>query len=165
MEVRFETIPAHIVYTAEYDVETLNDFFDEETGANILMDLDIQMRSENPDVHIPEEPDDYNYMVHQVGEIPGSPVHVIYCDMVDKKGTDNPDGAYVFKEMPEVYCAVYEFKGPFEKLGEGFKAMYGWLEENGYTQADCGRSSYIHGPWDTENHDDYVVEIQIPVTK
>lgn len=93
------------MYQAEYEVNSVADFFNEETGENILMDLDIKMHSENPGVHVPEEPDDYNYMVHPVSEIERSLTHVRYCDMVNKAGTDSPEGAYVFREMPEVTCA------------------------------------------------------------
>ena len=38
-EVTIKKIPAHIVYSAEYDIHDFMDFFDLETEANQLYDL------------------------------------------------------------------------------------------------------------------------------
>lgn len=154
-------IPEHIAYTAEYDVETYNDFFNEETGENILADLDEQMHAENPGVFVPEIPDDYNYFTHEAGKPVESPMHIKYYDMVNKAGRDTE--SYRFVTVPEVKAAVMMHEGPYEKVGETYQLLYQWIAENGYMVAGEGRSSCIHGPWDRDDRNEYLIEVQIPI--
>ena len=114
-DIKIKVIPAHIVYCREYEIKDYNDFFDEATGANILADLEELMHSQNPDVNVPEMPDDYNYITHSEGEIPGQNMRVLYSDMVDRKGTDTEQ--YRFCEVTEITAAVMLHKGPYEKIG------------------------------------------------
>ena len=159
--VEIRTIPEHVAYTAEYDVETYNDFFNEETGDNILADLEVLMHSENPDVIVPEIPDDYNYLTHEAGEQIKSPMHVKYYDMVNKAGKDSD--SYRFVTVPEVTAAVMLYEGPFENVGEAYEEVYQWIRQNNYEIAGPGRSSCIHGPWDRSSRSEYLTEIQIPI--
>lgn len=161
-EIIIKKIPAHAVYTAEYDVDSLNDFFNPETGENILYDLQYLMEDENPDVHVPEDGEDYNYF-----EFPfpasGDKKHVVYHDMVDKTGKDNPDGKYYFQEVPEITAATLMYQGPYDTIGEGFDQVFKWIEENGYCQDGVARASAVNGPWDRDDENDYVTECQVPV--
>ena len=45
-DVTIRKIPAHIVYRAEYDVNSLMDFFNPETDENELYDLQLEMEAE-----------------------------------------------------------------------------------------------------------------------
>lgn len=78
------TIPGHISYMAEYDIDSYYEFFDFETGDNQLQDLEKLMHLENPDVTVPEMPDDYNYFTQPMATIPEGKMHIKYYDMVDK---------------------------------------------------------------------------------
>lgn len=161
MNVEIRIIPAHIAYTAEYDVVDYNDFFDETAGTNQLADLEKRMRAENPGVEVPDMPDDYNYFTHAPGERIESPMHIGYFDMVNRKGSDTD--AYRFVSVPEVTAAIMRHEGPYDEVGQTYDKLYRWIEENGYRIAGPGRSSAIHGPWDRGNRADYLMEIQIPV--
>ena len=46
--VEIKIIPEHVAYTAEYTVKDYNDFYNDETGENLLADLDELMHAENP---------------------------------------------------------------------------------------------------------------------
>lgn len=164
-EVEIRTIPAHVVYRAEYDVKGVDDFFDPETDRNILYDLQYLMEDENPDVHVPEDGEDYNYFEYPYPENPDGTVHIVYRDMVDVMGKDNADGAYAFEQVPEIEAAVLYHVGRFDSVGDGFARVYDWIEANGYEIAGPGRVSAIHGPWDRENPDEYANECQVPVRK
>ena len=59
-DVTIRKIPAHIVYRAEYDVNSLMDFFNPETDENELYDLQLEMEADNPGVTVPEIGEDYN---------------------------------------------------------------------------------------------------------
>lgn len=162
-EVELKVIPAHIAYAAEYEVRDYNDFFDEATGANKLADLEERMHKDNPDVRVPKMPNDYNYFVHAAGERVTSPMRIRYHDMVDKAGRDGKD--YRFVQMPQITAATMLHRGPFERIGETYAALYRWISEQGYEIAGDGRSSAIDGPWNRQNRSDYLMEVQIPVKK
>ena len=40
-----------------------------------------------------------------------------------------------------------------------------WIEENGYEITGLERQVQHHGPWDSDNPDDYLTEILFPVRK
>ena len=162
-DIKIKVIPEHIVYSKEYEIRDYNDFFNEDTGENILANLEELMHSQNPQVHVPQMPDDYNYITHAAGEIPGQNMKVIYSDMVDVKGTDTPE--YRFRQVPEITAAVMLHQGPYETIGETYRKLYDWIKANGYQVAGGGRSSTINGPWNRGSREDYLTEVQIPVTK
>ena len=164
-KIEIRTIPAHIVYTAEYDQNGIGDFFDPAEDKNLLYDLQYLMEDENHDVKVPDLGDDYNYFEYPLGDNEDGSKHIIYHDMVDKKGRDNADGIYRFEEMPEVRAAVMEYMGYYDTLDKGFEILYKWIEENGYIVAGKCRISAINGSWDTENPDEYVNELQVPICK
>lgn len=162
-EITLKTIPAHVVYKAEYDIRGISDFFNLETGENFLYDLQYLMEAENRDVNVPDFDNDYNYFEYPYGSNGNGTIHVVYRDMVDKMGKDNAKGAYVFEQMPEIQAAVIAHTGPFDTVDRGFRKLYAWIRENGYEIAGKGRISAIHGPWDRENANEYVSECQVPV--
>lgn len=164
MNVEIVTIPAHFAYEREYLINGYEDFFDEETGDNKLQELEDRMLAANPNVVIPESPNDYNYFIHDMDEDFKGTMHVIYRDMVENKGED-AQGDYRFVDVPEVEAVTAFHEGPYETIGDTFKKIYNWMNANGYEPAEGGRSSAIHGPWDRESPNDYVNEIQIPIKK
>ena len=161
--VELKEIPAHIAYTAGYDINDYNDFFNEKTGVNLLQVLSDRVEAENPHIKIPEIPDDYNYFSHEAGKPVTSPMHVEYFDMVNTFGTDCP--SYRFVQVAAILAATAEHSGPFELVGETYDFLYRWIESNGYEIAGDGRSEAIHGPWDRDNRKEYLLEVQIPVRR
>jgi len=162
-EVTIRKIPAHVVYSAEYDIMDFMDFFDPETGSNQLYDLQLEMEADNPAVTVPEIGEDYNYFEYPVKRNEDETMHVVYRDLVDRMGKDSPKGSYRFLEIPEVTAACLMHKGPFRSFEEGFAELFGWLKDNGYETEGKGRISAINGPWDTESEENYVNECQIIV--
>ena len=163
MQFEIKDIPEHIAYTTEYDIDSFNDFFDPETGGNILQDLEDLMHEDNPDVVVPEIPDDYNYLAVPAGVVPEGRRHISYFDMVDRKGKDNPDGAYRFVTVPAVRAAVLPWEGPYDTIDEGIARAFALVKEAGLEVAGDTRISAIHGPWDREDEAEYLMGIQVPV--
>lgn len=164
-KIAIQTIPECVAYTAEYDVPGLGSFFNIETGGNILYDLQYEMEADNPDVHIPDLGDDYNFFEYPMDVSSDGLNHVIYYDMVDVKGKDSPKGSYRFCDVPAIEAACMMHKGRFDTIETGFAKVMKWIDDNGYECCGKARISAINGPWDTENPDDYVNEIQVPVIK
>lgn len=164
-EIKIQTIPACVAYSAEYDVPGVGSFFNPETDENILYDLQYEMEADNPDVHVPDMGDDYNFFEYPMEDNGDGTVHIRYFDMVDVKGTDSKTGSYRFCDVPEIEAATMMHKGRFDTFDEGFAILYNWIDANGYKIAGKARVSAINGPWDTKNPDDYVNELQVPVIK
>ena len=161
--ISIRKISACTVYRAEYDINGVEDFFNMDTGQNILYDLQYLMESENPDVIVPELGEDYNYFELPMKENPDGTRHIIYWDMTIGKGQDSPSGAYAFENAPEITAAVLVHKGSYDSIDTAFASVYDWIEKNGYTVDGPGRCSAIHGPWDRDDPEEFVNEIQVPV--
>lgn len=163
--ITIKTIPSCTVYRAEYDMESIDEFFNMETGENILYDLQMAMEAANPHVTVPELGEDYNFFQLPLGKNPDGTRHIIYRDMTIGRGRDSEDGAYVFETLPEITAAVMPHEGPYETVEEAFAQVLEWIEGNGYIAAGPGRCSAIHGPWDRDNPEKFLNEIQVPVKK
>ncbi len=161
--IEIREIPEHIAYMAEYDIESYYDFFDFETGGNHLQALEDLMHRENPEVVVPEIPDDYNYFTHPMGETPRGKMHIKYYDMVDKAGIDNPDGKYKFVTVPAIKAAVTQHTGSFSQVPKSFERIFKQIRKQGLTIVGDSRVSAIHGPWDCQTETEYLLEIQVPV--
>lgn len=52
--------------------------------------------------------------------------------------------------------------GPFETIGKAFAAMHEWFAKNGY-KAGNTREIYHKGDWLTDDPNEYITEIQMPI--
>ncbi|MDD6190547.1 MAG: GyrI-like domain-containing protein [Firmicutes bacterium] len=163
--ITIKTIPSCTVYRAEYDFRSISDFFNMETGENILYDLQYMMEADNPDVKVPELGEDYNFFQLPLRKNPDGTKHIIYRDMTIGKGMDSRIGAYRFEIIPEITAATLMHRGPFETVEAAFASVVDWISANGYVVAGPGRCSAIHGPWDRDNPEDFLNEIQVPIKK
>lgn len=56
-------------------------------------------------------------------------------------------------------------KGPYDQLYLAYKALYEYVEKNGYTASGGIRELYLKGEWITSDTSEYITEIQLPVVK
>ncbi len=85
--------------------------------------------------------------------------------MVVDKLMENEKG-FVFKETEAVeQAASILVPGAYSNLAGAFQFLANWIEENGYDIVGNPRQVAIKGPWNEENIEDYLCEIQIPVKK
>ncbi len=82
-------------------------------------------------------------------------------------GAAPQDGRVRMRELPEIErAAVVVYTGPLRAIGEGYKALMGWIERQGYQIAGPAREVYLRGPQAHSQTDPgVVVEIQAPVVK
>ncbi len=74
------------------------------------------------------------------------------------------DGNVLVYELPAVKkmaCVVH--KGPFTTIAKTFEAFFEWINQNGYVTDGPLREIYHKGEWATENPDEYITELQIPI--
>lgn len=98
---------------------------------------------------------------HDEGYVEGE-VDVEIVMGVDKL-LENED-KFVFKETEAVEKAVSILvSGDYSNIAGAYKFLANWIEENGYSMSGNPRQVAIRGPWNEENTEDYLSEIQIPV--
>lgn len=85
------------------------------------------------------------------------------CESVVKKTKEV--GELKFKEFPEVEVASIYHKGPYASLSKAYGEILQFIDANGYEISGNIRESYIDGIWNKDNEDEWLTEIQIPVTK
>ncbi|MGN0702024.1 MAG: GyrI-like domain-containing protein [Lentihominibacter sp.] len=163
--IEIKTIPSCTVYRAEYDLNSISDFFNTETGENMLYDLQYMVEADNPDVKVPELGEDYNFFQLPLGQNSDGTKHIIYRDMTIGEGRNSKIGAYIFENIPEITAAAVMHYGPFETVEDAFAEVLDWITSKGYAVDGPGRCSAIHGPWDRENPEEYLNEIQVPIKK
>jgi DNA-binding transcriptional MerR regulator len=76
------------------------------------------------------------------------------------------ENGFVFKETEaEEQAASILVPGAYSNLAGAYQFLADWIEEKGYTIAGNHRQVAIKGPWNEQNAEDYLCEIQIPVKK
>ena len=55
-------------------------------------------------------------------------------------------------------------QGPYQTLNMAYTAVFKWIEENGYEITGPQRELYLKGEWITEDTNEYITEIQFPVS-
>jgi effector-binding domain-containing protein len=63
----------------------------------------------------------------------------------------------------QMACVVH--MGSYRKLNLAYTAVLKWIEENEYSITGPHRELYLMGEWDCKNEEDYVTEVQFPVSK
>ena len=77
-----------------------------------------------------------------------------------------PDTAHVaFRTLPEVTAACALCRGSYDRMDEATQAVAAWVADNGYTL--CGPNFFIYhvSPHETDNPEEYVTEICLPVRR
>lgn len=82
-----------------------------------------------------------------------------------RKGTSG--GGISVRELPGGHCVSLIHKGPYERLGESYKKIYGYINEKGLKTLIPSREIYIKGPGMIfkGNPNNYVTEIRILIEK
>ena len=89
-------------------------------------------------------------------------IEVMACIGNNIPGTDR----IKVKELPaieNVACVVH--KGSYEEVSVAYHALLKWIEENEYKVVGPNRELYLEGEHSTNNPEEYITEIQVPVGK
>jgi DNA-binding transcriptional MerR regulator/effector-binding domain-containing protein len=94
----------------------------------------------------------------------GVEIDIEYFEAVSRAGADSE--LITFKSLPEEPLALcVNHHGAYEKMPASFADLYSYAEQQGYTPAGQARFSYIDGIWNKESVDEWLTEIQLPVTR
>ena len=104
----------------------------------------------------------YCFTIDHNGEYKLEDIDIEYCEQVEEL---LPDTDFLqFKQLPAIPKALcMKHVGPYERFSESFTEAVAYLEEQGYRIAGNPRFSYIDGPWNQDDPEQYVSIIQIPI--
>jgi effector-binding domain-containing protein len=69
---------------------------------------------------------------------------------------------YELPAVDKMACVVHH--GSFNTVGETYKAISQWIEKNNYKISGPVREIYHKGEWATNNPEEYITELQFPLT-
>jgi effector-binding domain-containing protein len=70
---------------------------------------------------------------------------------------------YELPAVENMACIIH--KGPFSTIPETNDALFAWVKKNGYKIAGPLREIYHKGDWVTDNPEEYITELQVPVAE
>ena len=106
----------------------------------------------------------YCFNIYHDGEYKEADIDVEICQAVVESGKN--DNGLIYKKIDEVQnAACYFHKGPYSTLGSSYAEVFRWIEEEGYKTIDNPRESFIDGCWNKDDPEEWLTEIQIPVSK
>lgn len=85
------------------------------------------------------------------------------CEAVTEKKEDS--ALVKFRELPEITAACIFHKGSYSNFSESYAAILRFIEENGYKICGNIRENYIDGIWNKDREEDWLSEIQIPISR
>ncbi len=68
---------------------------------------------------------------------------------------------YELPRVEKMACIVHN--GPFSTIGKTMDTLFEWLKCNNYLADGAVREIYHKGEWATDNPDEYITELQIPI--
>lgn len=154
-QARIKDLPACIVYSKTMTVPGYDSY------SQIIPEIGQKVMSKYPDLRctMPE----YCFIIYRDGEYREKDINIEFCEAIDQLKEDFED--IKFKEMPSVQAVSLLHKGSYEGLPKAYAYAFKWIEENGYQVLDDPRESYIDGIWNKDSQDEWLTELQIPVTK
>lgn len=154
-QASIKELPECIVYSKRMVVPGYDSYFE------LIPALGEKVMNKYPDLKcaVPE----YCFIIYHDGEYKEKDINVEYCESVDQLKEDF-DGIK-FKKMPASEAVSVMHKGDYSDLSQAYAYAFKWIEENGYRVIDKPRESYIDGIWNKDSKDEWLTELQIPVTK
>ncbi len=74
---------------------------------------------------------------------------------------DDQVSVYELPAVEKMVCIVH--KGPFATIGKTNEALFDWIKQNGYKRTGAIREIYHKGEWMTDDPEEYITELQIPI--
>lgn len=154
-EVIQKELPDYTVYYKEGVIEDFSKI------TNFILSSADECLKTNPDIKCVEP--EYCYINYLDNEYKEKNISIRYAQAVVKEGT--PNETIKFEKLKPVNAVCIYHKGAYDNLGEAYGFIMKYIEENGYKIIECPRERYIDGIWNKENVEDWLTEIQVPVSK
>ena len=118
-------------------------------------------RIERENLQIPQNA--LNFAIYHDVEYKESQVDVEVCTVVSEAAMYKDSELFGVTEKVEA-MACFMVRGPFQNIGPAFESFAHWLNEHEqYKMNGLNRQICHRGPWNEEDSNQYLTEIQIPV--
>lgn len=154
-EIFVKEIPSYIIYYCEGVVENFHQI------SKFVLDSGVECAKNNPDLKCITP--DYCYVSYLDEEYKENNIKIMYAQAVEKMGKETDKIKFMKSKAVTAICIYH--KGPYENLRDSYNMVLKYIEDNDYKIIDNVRECYIDGCWNKDNIDDYLTEIQFPVTK
>lgn len=106
----------------------------------------------------------YCFTIDHTNEYKVHDIDIEYCEAVVERREDSELIRFrVLDAVPTAVCMHH--RGSYDLLPQTFVLLYEYVEKNGYKIAGNPRFSYIDGVWNKDREEEWLTEIQIPVTR
>lgn len=150
-EVKIVELPKCIVYYRHGVIDNMSDL------TKFILDAGKECGANNPDLKCTG----YCFVTYETKGYQEKNVELEYDEAVTSMGKESEN--IKFKTLDAQKALVTQHKGSYSDLGKAYSFAINSVNEKGYEIAGKIRECYIHGCWDTENEDNYLTEIQIPI--
>lgn len=153
MPVLIKKLPEVTVCTMEKKIESYDALFE------LMPEMGAEMEKAGC---VCEEPE-YCFTHYLEQGFKENDILIETCQAVTEKKEDTDK--IKFKVLPEVEAACIFHKGSYDTFHKSYGVILNYIEENGYEICGCIRESYIDGVWNKDKVEEWLSEIQIPVTR
>jgi DNA-binding transcriptional MerR regulator/effector-binding domain-containing protein len=155
-QVVVKPLPGALVISRRMVVPDYDSYFD------IIPALGREVLAANPALEGTDPP--YCFIEYHDGEYTDRDIDVEYCEAVRARGVDTPTVTFkTISAVPEAACVLHQ--GPYSTLRSAYKAVFSWIDDNGYEPSGNPRESYHDGIWNSPDPAQWLTEVQIPLRR
>ena len=153
-EVVVKDLPDYVVYFKEGVIQNYGEL------SQFILDSAQECLKTNPSIKCIEP--DYCFVEYLDKKFKEHDIKVRYSQAVTALGV--PNQTIKFKKLaPQKAVCIYH-KGCYENLSEAYGYIMKYIEENNLKIVDYPRERYIDGVWNKQNVDEWLTEIQVPIS-
>lgn len=153
-QVTVKEIPEGIVYYSEVVLPKYSDMM------AYIPAIGAECMKLNPNIQCAEPP--YEFCEYLDNEHKEENVRIRHNEAVKSFGVESEN--IKFRKIPATKVLSIFHKGAYDQIGEAYAFIAKYAEENGYSVAGLARECYIDGIWNKANVEDWLTEIQLPIT-
>ena len=154
-EIFVKEIPSYIIY---YCDGMITDF---SKIPEFVLQAGAECKEANPNLKCVSP--SYCYINYLDGEYKEKDIKIRYAEAVTNFGKETDNVKFMKTDAVNAVCIYH--KGKYDTLRDSYNIILKYIEENNYEIVDYIRECYIDGCWNKDNEDDYLTEIQVPVSK
>lgn len=157
-EVVLKELPACLTYGKRMVVESYDSYF------TLIPKIGEETMAVNPSLRCAADPP-YCFIMYHDGEYRDRDIDVEFREAVADRGNGRTPEGIDFKlidRVPTAACVLHQ--GSYADLPYAYKAVFDWIEDNGWIPAGSPRESYLDGIWNKRSEADWLTELQVPVS-
>lgn len=145
-------VPKNIVYYKHGTIDSMADLFD------FVLQAGAEVKQYNPHLQCKN----YCYVTYSANEYKEKDIELEYVEAVEAFGKESEN--IKFREEDEIVAISVIHKGSYENLNKAYAFAINWVKEKGYKIVAPIREVYIDGCWNKDSVNDYLTEIQVPIS-